>query len=59
MDREVRAVLLRCSTGMFLQTLLPSETDMMVQPPLSSLLRVWRSLSELAQLETEMLQLLR
>lgn len=30
MDLEVRAVLLRCGTGLFLQTLLPSETAMMV-----------------------------
>jgi len=40
MDLDVRAVLLRCGTGVFLQTLLPSEADMMVQAPLSSVLRV-------------------
>lgn len=57
MDLEVRAMLLRCGAGVVLQTLLHSETDVVVLPPLSSLLRVWQSLSELAQLGTEMLQL--
>lgn len=50
-------MLLRCGTGVVLRTLLHSETDVGVLPPLSSLLRGWHSLSELAQLGTEMLQL--
>lgn len=56
MDLEARVVPLRCGTGVFLQTLLPSETDVMVQPPFSPLLRVWHSVSELAQIRTEVLQ---